>query len=196
VGYNDDEIIKGILHKDDAVMEHLYLKYLPMVKFFVCSNSGNEDDANDVFQEAVIVLFRKISEGDLVLTSSFKTYLYSVCRNIWLKELVRRKGRSEDLMETNAEIVDSASVDVDEYLTTERAKLFQRHFINLSQDCQKVLVLFLRNRLSLKEIARIMGYKSEKYAKKRKYQCKETLMERIQADPTYKDTLEENFTNF
>jgi hypothetical protein len=66
----------------------------------------------------------------------------------------------------------------------EKIKIYQKHFLSLGDDCQKVLRLFLR-KISLREIAEIMGYKTEKYAKTRKYECKEELKNRILNDPNY-----------
>lgn len=187
--YLDDEIISGILNKDDAALEYIYNKYYPMIQHLITSNSGNDEDAKDIFQEAVIVIFKKIKLGNFKLTSTFKTYLYSICKNIWLKELERRKYKFENIENIDTDIIiDDSLENIDEYITDTRKRLFQRYFATLSQDCQKVLILFLKN-LSLKEIANIMGYKSDKYAKKRKYQCKEILFERIQADPKFKEGL-------
>lgn len=48
-----------------------------------------------------------------------------------------------------------------------------------------LLRLFLKQ-ISLKEIAEIMGFSTEKYAKLRKFLCKEELKRRILSDPEYK----------
>lgn len=187
--YSDKEIIRGLLIKDDSVLEYIYHKFLPMIKFYITSNSGSDDDARDIFQESVIVIFKKVNEENFVLSSTFKTYLYSICKHIWLKELAKRKNRAVELVGDDVEFINIPDIEIDEYITDARKRIFQRNFIKLSQDCQKVLMLFLK-KLSLREIAEVMGYKSEKYAKKRKYQCKENLVDRIQADPLYYDETE------
>jgi hypothetical protein len=76
------------------------------------------------------------------------------------------------------------SVEEIQNIENEKHKLYQLHFLNLSEDCQKVLQLFLK-KISLREIANIMGYKTEKYAKTRKFNCKEELKTRILNDPNY-----------
>jgi len=70
----------------------------------------------------------------------------------------------------------------------EKYRLFQQHFLRLSLDCQKVLRLFM-GKTSLKEIADIMGFKTEKYAKTRKFMCKEKLKNSIINDPLFKKYL-------
>ena len=73
----------------------------------------------------------------------------------------------------------------------EKYGLYQKHFNTLSTDCQKLLQLFFE-KVPLKEIAGLMGYKSEKYAKKRKFKCKELLVNRIKQDTEFKKILEDD----
>jgi hypothetical protein len=79
---------------------------------------------------------------------------------------------------------DSIVVEMRE-VENERYRLFQQHFLRLSEDCKKVLRLFM-NKVPLKEIAEIMGFKTEKYAKTRKFMCKEKLKNAIINDPNFK----------
>ena len=86
-GPADSEIILGILNDSKEILNRLYLTYFPMVLQLVLNNNGNEDDAKDVFQEAVIVLYNKVKSGNFELNSKLKTFIYSVCRRLWLKRL-------------------------------------------------------------------------------------------------------------
>ena len=43
----------------------------------------------------------------------------------------------------------------------------------------------LLNKVSSKEIVKSMGFSSEDYANKRKYQCKQILLKRIKNDPEF-----------
>jgi len=186
--YTDDAIIEGLKKRDNGVIRYIYKEYYPTIKFLITTNSGTENDAEDVFQDALVVLYRKIARENLVLTSSFKTFLYSICRNLWLQKLDRRVFSSEFLeMEDLSELQDNILLEqADE--EQEKYRLFQQHFLKLSQDCQKVLRLFLK-KTSLREIADIMGFKTEKYAKTRKFMCKEKLKNSIINDPFFKKYL-------
>ena len=185
--FNVEEILDGIRQNDVEVLQFVYKSFYPYVKYFITSNSGSEDDAQDVFQEAVIIIFRKLKNEQLVISCTFKTYLYSVCRLLWLKQLEKRKTKNELSIdkENYIDLPDETQVVSEQ---TERYRLYQDYFAKLSEDCKKVLELSLQ-KVSLKEIAVIMGYKSDKYAKKRKYQCKEKLIQKIKSDPKFKELM-------
>jgi len=191
--YSDEQILKGILRHDNLILQYIYKQYYYKVNFFIKKNSGSEDDANDVFQEAIIVIYRKIKENDLVFeASSFQGYLFSVCRFLWLKELEKRRIEKEKINDTMPYQEDLYDENLVELVNkNEKYGLYQKHFKTLSTDCQKLLQLFFE-KVTLKEIASIMGYKSEKYAKKRKYKCKELLISRIKRDTEFKKILEDD----
>jgi RNA polymerase sigma factor (sigma-70 family) len=187
--YSNIELLNGIRRNDTIVLQSIYKNFYSNINFFIKKNNGDEDDANDIFQEAIIIIYRKLKANDLSLDCSFDTYLYSICRFLWLKELGKRKIEKENLID-NHEFNDDIYDDALELITdkNERYKLYQKHFANLGKDCQKILQLYF-DKVPLQNIADIMGFKSEKYAKKRKFSCKEYLMKSIKQDLQYKDIL-------
>ncbi|MDD4425135.1 MAG: sigma-70 family RNA polymerase sigma factor [Mariniphaga sp.] len=191
--YSDEQIRNGILRHDHLILQYIYKQFYFDVSLFIKKNSGNEDDANDVFQEAIIIIYRKLKENNLVLeTNSFQKYLYSVCRFVWLKQLEKKRveqTKINDSLPFIEEIYDENLADLVE--KNERYGLYQKHFKTLSTDCQKLLQLFF-DKIPLSEIAAIMGYKGEKYAKKRKFKCKELLISKIKQDINYKKILEDD----
>jgi len=191
--YTDDQILKGILRHDNVVLAYIYKQYFYKVNAFVKKNNGDEDDVNDIFQEAIIIIYRKLKENDLLFENrSFEVYLFSVCRFLWLKELEKRrldKIKINDSLSFQDEIYDDDLVAVVE--KNERFLLYQKHFRNISSDCQKILQLFFE-KVPIKQIAHIMGFKSEKYVKTRKFKCKELLIERIKQDVEYKKIFEDD----
>lgn len=191
--YTDDQILKGILRHDNVVLAYIYKQYFYKVNAFVKKNNGDEDDVNDVFQEAIIIIYRKLKENDLLFENrSFEVYLFSVCRFLWLKELEKRrmdKIKLNDSLTFQDDIYDDDLVAVVE--KNERFLLYQKHFKNISSDCQKILQLFF-DKVPIKQIAHIMGFKSEKYVKTRKFKCKELLIERIKQDVEYKKIFEDD----
>lgn len=148
-------------------------------------NGGCEQDAKDVFQEGIIIIYRKIKEGNLNLTSSFKSYIYSVCRFLWMKQLSLIKEDSEQL-NTYQEYEVLPDISIDEYEKNEQYKLYQKHFKRLEEGCQKLLQLFLKN-IPLKAIADQLGIESQQFVKRKKYKCKEQLVRYIKSDPNYKE---------
>jgi len=184
VHYTVEAILEGLRNSDSNVLEYVYKKYFPIVRFFVIKNSGTDEDAKDVFQEAIILIYKRLKDESLDLTCAFKTYLYSVCRLLWLRQLEKRRVRNEVVSD------DQVFIDLDEDIEGQAAeqeqfRIYQKHFKLLHKDCQEILRMFLK-KVPLKEIAQKMNIKSDKYLKKRKYDCKEALIKRIQNDPDYK----------
>ena len=191
--YSDEQILKGVLRHDNLILQYIYKQYYYKINYFIKKNRGNEEDASDIFQEAIIVIYRKLKENDLIFEkSSFAGYLFSVSRFLWLKQLEKRRIEREKLNESlpfQEDLYDDNFIEV--VAKNERYGLYQKHFATLSTDCQKLMQLFFE-KVPLKEIAKIMGYKGEKYAKTRKYKCKELLIRRIKQDTEFKKILEDD----
>lgn len=185
IRYSDEAIIEGLKLRRDDMIKYVYRELYPVINNLVVSNSGTDEDAEDVFQDALVIVYKKGKDEELVLSSSFKTFFYSVCKNLWLQRLGKLKDIRHTFIEVEEPVTLPESITKEMYtVEDEKIKLYQKHFLSLGDDCQKVLRLFLR-KISLREIAEIMGYKTEKYAKTRKYDCKEELKKRILNDPNY-----------
>ena len=160
-------IIEGIRNQDKKILRDIYLVYFPVIKRYILDNSGSEQDAKDVFQEGIIIIYRKIKEGNLNLSASFKSYIYSVCRFIWIKQLSKSKENAEQ-MDIYLGYEEVPEISVDEYEKNEQYKLYQKHFKRLEKECQKLLQMFL-DKIPLKVIADKLGINSEKYIKRKEY---------------------------
>lgn len=182
----DQTYFEAIKKGDKQGIKEIYSTYLPRITSFILKNNGTEDDAKDIFQEAIIVFFKKIKTGNFTLTASFYTYLYGICRNLWFQKL-QKNHKKTVTFSTEWEFKDDT--DVEQIIQTEeRHKLFRAKFRELSENCQKLLQLFFQ-RTPMKEIVKIMGYGSLSYAKKRKFECKEKLVALVQNAPQFKDLL-------
>ena len=177
------EIIEGLRKRDSRVLKYIYKTCYDPVEHMISNNSGTQEDAKDIFQEAMIVAFRNIKEDShFKLQSSFQTYIYSVARLLWLKHLRISRKNMKNLNENHVYIdfeepEPFANVDF-KYL------LYQKTFLELPEDCQKILKLFLDG-VTQKEIANLLGFKSENYISKRKHFCKEYLIKKIKENPDY-----------
>jgi DNA-directed RNA polymerase specialized sigma24 family protein len=76
----DNEVVFGILNDSENILKRVYVAYFPMVLQLIINNNGTADDAKDIYQEAIIVLYNKVKSGKFELSSKLKTFLYSVCR--------------------------------------------------------------------------------------------------------------------
>ncbi len=183
IHYSDEAIVEGLRLRSDYIINFVYREYFPIIKYLVNENSGSDEDAEDIFQDGLIIIYKKITDNQLTLTSSFKTYMYSVCRNLWLQKLNKRKNVLDKISDVE-DYIDLPN-DIKHEISSQEVelhRLVQIHFLTLSEDCQKILRLFMKD-VSLREIGNIMGFKTEKYAKTRKYMCKEELKKRIADDP-------------
>jgi RNA polymerase sigma factor (sigma-70 family) len=183
IHYSDEAILEGLRLRSDYIINFIYKEFFPLIRFLVTENGGSDEDAEDTFQDGIIIIYNKINANQLVLTSSFKTFMYSVCRNLWLQKLNKRKAIFDKLSDVE-EYIDLPKDMLQEtnFVEVEMHRIIQIHFLALAEDCQKVLRLFIKD-IPLREIAAIMGFKTENYAKTRKYMCKEELKKRIADDP-------------
>ncbi len=182
--YSDHELLKGIVNEEDEAFEHLYKEIFPSVRWLIMRNGGSEEDARDLFQESVIILHGKLKEEGLILHCTVKTYLYSVSRHLWLKELTRRKKL--DFTEIGDEqyliLEENDSSDFEQELLD----FYQKQFNQLSKECKKILNLHFRN-VSIAEITKKLGYPSDSYTMNRKYRCKQRLLQKISRHPYFKN---------
>ncbi len=183
--YSNEELIKGIAKNNTEVLDYIYKENYKIVRHLIVTNNGNDEDAKDIFQESLVVLFRKVREKDFKLTSSLSTFIYSVARLMWLKELNSRKERVE-LSDSTINSI-SKELEVIEIINrNEKLKLFREKFEELSKDCKKVLRMFLNN-IPIKEITEIMGYSSDQHTKNRRFRCKKTLVSKIRKSDKFKE---------
>ncbi len=174
-----DYYLSGIINNDSIIIEEIYSTFFPVISNLVQKNNGSKEEALDVFQDSLLIILKKILRKDFQLTSSFHTYLYAVCRLVWLKQLKRNKKSWNDM--NYSEAIDSnLEQDIDE---RSKEKLFKSKMELLSPESRKVLELFF-NKKSMKEISEIMGYTVE-YTKRKKYKAKNKLVELIKADKAF-----------
>jgi RNA polymerase sigma factor (sigma-70 family) len=184
--YSDNKILSELKQSHKDCINYLYEKYFPLARSFVLKNSGTHEDAEDVFQDGLIALFKKIQTEPLKLNCSLKTYFFSICRNIWMQRLDRkwRLLYQSDYVNESAGDYDPFAFEIDEE-NLEKERLYHNHLLSLPEDCKKILMMFL-SKISLKSITEVMGFKDITYTKTRKYLCKNMLRKRILNDPEYK----------
>ena len=182
---SDAEIIAGLRKRDNRVLQYIYKNSFTPVKQLILHNAGSDNDAEDVFQEALIIIFKKLrDEPGFKLESAFTTYIYSIARLIWLKHLRMVKKIEIDPLNRDLE----ERIEFEEPLPVEdkdlRMAIYQRNLLKIPEDCQKILQLTAQD-LSSSEIAQQLGFRSEGYVRKRRHFCKEYLVNKIKDDPDY-----------
>jgi RNA polymerase sigma factor (sigma-70 family) len=178
---SDKIIIEGIRCQDDKVLNYLYEYYFLTVKNHVLKNSGSIEDVSDVFQDTIIALYQKISEDNFTLTTDLKGYFFGIAQNIWSVQK-RHLARTEELN------FDLPEEEKDEIYDPMFQKIMTRAFDKLKPDCQTVLTLYYDG-FSYEEIAVKMKLKNGTYSRRKKYLCKEALMEYVKQDSEYQEYL-------
>jgi len=187
--YNDEELIEGLRQGEDAVLNFLYKNYYGVVRGMVLKSYGNEDQARDIFQEVIIVIYNKLQDSNFKITSSFFTFFYAVIKNTWLD--YRKLSLKNPLIyakDYSDEIGVGIEIDQVEVLATKaiRLGLFNTYFKELADGCQQILSLF-RAEYKAEEIANELGFKSANYVRKRKSECLKILIQKIRKDPIFKE---------
>jgi RNA polymerase sigma factor (sigma-70 family) len=178
-----DQIIEGIQKRDNKVLTLIYKEVFPKVSHYVISHGGSKDDAKDVFQESILIIFKQIEKKDIEIRSGFEPYLYGIARLVWLKLIRSRAIHNKNINQLDEPEPSYSSLDqlIEEDM---EMRLFRKHFMKLGEECRKLLQMTVDG-IPYEKIAEIMSYKSEKIVRNRKYKCKETLIKLIKSDPEY-----------
>jgi len=181
---SNSDLINGIRNHDSSILEYVYNTYYPIIEGYITHNQGSREQARDIFQDAMIIVYKRIKSNELELTCKFGTYLYAICKNIWMQERKKYLQRTQKLREQPLEVNDPGPAD-DPLLQNHLTDLFNKHFDALSKDCQKILSMYFNN-FSVEDIRAAMNYKDLHHTADRKYRCKKSLINRIVNDPLFK----------
>lgn len=179
----DQKYIRGLKTGDQKVLQEIYTSYFPRVKDFILKNSGSDTEAEDVFQEGIMSLYRMAIKPNFELRSQFFTLLFAICRNWWFKQL----RKSDRVTFDSNEILIEEQTDIVEVLDDRaRQNLYKEKFRKLGLDCQTLLTLAFGG-AGIKEIQQKMKLSSEGYTRKRKFMCKKKLFKLVQEDARYQE---------
>jgi RNA polymerase sigma factor (sigma-70 family) len=171
---SDEAIIEGIRVDDERALSYLYKLYYPMVSHFILNNNGSDDEAKDIYQEGVIVFYEKIRANKLELTCQIKTYLYSVCRRLWLKRLAE-KGKYTTSMD-HAEDFLSLDEDMQQQEENERQfSMMSDALEKIGDPCRSLLEDYYLRMQNMQDIMEKFGYTNTDTAKNQKYKCLQRL---------------------
>jgi RNA polymerase sigma factor (sigma-70 family) len=168
--YNDElDTLQGIATGQKQSLEWVYKHCFTTTKKMVIKLGGDTDEAWDVFQEAVTILYQKCSTEGIDLQCRINTYITSVARNLWLKRI---KQISNIHSPEEWEDVEDVTVDVDVFLQKERdLSMLEQQLEKLGDPCQKMLTAFYFQKKSMQEICTDFGYTNADNAKTQKYKC-------------------------
>ncbi|MBK8299505.1 MAG: sigma-70 family RNA polymerase sigma factor [Chitinophagaceae bacterium] len=167
---DEKALLEGLANNDKKAVETIYKDNFNMVQSLIINNNGSSDDAKDIFQETIIVLYEKVRSGTFELHCQIKTFVYSVSRRLWLKRLQQQNRYSSpgDSME-NVVAVDE-DIEAHEQRNTE-FEMMEKAISNLGEPCKSLLEAYYLQKQNMQVIAANFGYTNADNAKNQKYKC-------------------------
>lgn len=165
----------------ETLFTQLYLQAFPAVARFISRQGGTLEEAQDIFQEALLAYYEKVVVDRFEPSSSHQAYMLGIARNLWLKEQ-EKSVRTEPINSTDfAEVPTSQPA-------SEKLLLFLQQ---AGKKCMDILQSFYYEKLSMQELSARFGFRSERSATVQKYKCLEKVREQVKAKSlTYEDFLD------
>jgi RNA polymerase sigma factor (sigma-70 family) len=155
-----------------GAVARLYEDNYASVHNYIIRNQGDEEDAEEIYQQAFVILYEKVQDPAFRLNASVGTFLYAVARNLWLASMKERRRftvkSEEDLEGTDRQ----DAVLLQDVLNREKEfSVMEQSLEMLGEPCHTLLKLFYHETLSMEQIAVQMGYTNADNAKTQKYKC-------------------------
>ena len=164
-------LLKGLARNDKKSVEEIYKHNYNLIQALIVNNSGTTDDAKDIFQEAMVVLYEKARSGSFELNCQLRTYLYSVSKRLWLKRLQQSDRFVNDLGDDGMANI-SVEDDMREHDEKDAEYEMMHESINrLGEPCKSLLEAFYFQKKSMQKKANRFGYTNSENAKTQKYKC-------------------------
>lgn len=167
---NETALLEGLAKNDRQAVETIYKQHFTMVQSMIINNNGSADDARDIFQEAMIVLYEKARSGQFELSSLLKTYIYSVCRRLWLKRLQQQQKFVPELNGLEDIVPVEEEMEGHDQRTVE-FQVMEKSMQSLGEPCKSLLEAYYLQKRNMTEIASSFGYTNADNAKNQKYKC-------------------------
>jgi RNA polymerase sigma factor (sigma-70 family) len=169
---NEQLLLRGLAANDTKAAETIYKQNFNTIQTLIVNNNGTYDDARDIFQEAMIILYEKAKLSDFVLMSKIGTYLYSVCKRLWLKRLQHQsKYYVHSLNESVEEMVPvEEDIELMERKNVEFS-IMERALSSLGEPCKSLLEAYYLQKKDMLAITEMFGYTNADNAKNQKYKC-------------------------
>jgi RNA polymerase sigma factor (sigma-70 family) len=167
---NEKALLEGLARSDKKAIEIIYRENYNMVQSLIINNSGSTDDAKDIFQETMIVLYEKVRSGTFELNCLIKTYVYSVSRRLWLKRLQQMSRYAPAIENLQDTVPVEEDVEENERINSE-FQAMEKAINSLGEPCKSLLEAYYLEKKSMQEIALFFGYTNAENAKNQKYKC-------------------------
>ena len=179
---NEQELLTELKKGSPKAFELLYKQHFVMIASLISRMGGKQQDIEDVFQETLFILVKKIRDPEFELTAKIGTFLHAIARNNWLKKT--RKGTKE--MSMVMEDIQKYSIADDGQTDVYEKELIIGVILDkintLEKDCQEVIKMTFFKKMSHAEVAEILGY-SLSFIKVKKFRCLGYLRKMVTDSP-------------
>jgi len=182
---NEQELLSQLKKGLPQAFRSLYKNQYKVVASLILKMGGDQNDVEDVFQETLYVLVKKIREPNFQLTAKISTLMHAIARNIWLKKL--KKGSKEVSFENDSLISDDLAGDSQPQDHQEKELMIGVLLDNinaLGEDCRNVIRMIYFKKLSHAEVAEELGY-SLSFVKVKKFRCLGYLRKMVASSPFF-----------
>jgi len=176
----DQKYIAGLVGGDAAVIDEIFRLYYGQIEAYVLKNKGTGDDAKDLFNESLKIIYLQGREN-LALNSSFIGYLRTICQRRWINELKRRQRFAPDIEKQPEQETDENLSEA--LVNQERTLLFRKHFGRLPERCRQILELSFED-FNHREVAEKLGL-NYNFVRRRIGECIQQLISTVKEDPIY-----------
>ena len=167
---NERALLQGLAQSDRKAIETIYKENFNMIQSLILNNSGSADDAKDIFQETMIVLYERVRTGTFELNCLIKTYVYSVSRRLWLKRLQQMNRYAPSLDGLHETVPVEEELEEHERVNSE-FEMMNKAIGSLGEPCKSLLEAYYLEKKNMEEIAFSFGYTNADNAKNQKYKC-------------------------
>lgn len=172
---NEQQLLEELAKGDRASTERIYKQHFKSVSGWVQSHGGDANDAADVFQEGMVVLYEKSQQADFRLTCKIGTYLFAVSKYIWFKKIQKQQKQPGFFPEntgTDGGLDLRYEDDINVHHEREsHYRLLDTSLDQLGEPCKSLLKAFYHGEKSMQMIAADFGYTNTDNAKTQKYKC-------------------------
>jgi RNA polymerase sigma factor (sigma-70 family) len=179
---NENQVLEAIKRGDPKVLERLYDEIRqPFIVWAVQFYQCDSEDAIEIYQKAYTILYMNVRNKKLTnLTSSVKTYLFSIGKNLFREKFRNKHNRLvnlDDVSNTNALKVDVDTDVLNEYEDVHQKEMVRYLLDQIGDPCKTLLNLMFIKGYSADAVVREMGYSDERVVRKRKSLCLKKLRE-------------------
>jgi len=169
---DDEALIRSLAIGDSKAISYIYKSCYPTIEKMVFKMNGSMDEAYDVFQDSMTILYEKAKANDLALTCKLSTYLTAIAKHLWLKKLSSKKKQSFTVLNDDVDYQLAVQDDIERFIEFEKnVTKLSACFEQIGEPCNSILKSFYVQNKSMQSIAEEFGYTNPENAKTQKYKC-------------------------